>query len=160
MGGQVIHHDDVAWPKGLDENLLDVGPEGLGIHRPVEDHGCYQARKPERAREGSGFPVSVRNRGAAATPAKGTTTQARHLGGRAGFIDEDQTRRIEVGLGVEPVLSVHGDVWPFLLTGMRRFFEDHLVAAEEAPDRARREGVSEFLCGRSYATREGWRYAW
>ena len=67
-------------------------------------------------------------------------TQARRFGRRAGFIDKDQIRRIEVGLGVEPVLPAYGDVWPLLLAGVCRFFESDLVAVEKVPDRARSKG--------------------
>ena len=64
------------------------------------------------------------------------TTQTRHLGGGAGFIDEDQLLRIKIGLSVEPVLPALGHVGPILLARVSAFFDSDVVAPEEAPHRA------------------------
>ncbi len=72
--------------------------------------------------------MSVRDRRSAPPSTQSLAAEARHLGGSSldllwsSSIDEDQMRRIEVRLRVEPSLPAHGDVWPFLLAGVRRFF--------------------------------------
>jgi len=50
------------------------------------------------------------------------TAQARHAGGEAGLIDEDQALRIEVGLRGKPRLARLGHVGAILLGCMRRLF--------------------------------------
>jgi len=46
----------------------------------------------------------------------------RHLGGGPGFVEEDQSRRVEIELGLEPAAPPAQDVWPALLVRMRRLF--------------------------------------
>lgn len=48
--------------------------------------------------------------------------QARHLGRGASFIDKDQVLGVEIRLGIEPGLSLRGDVGLLLLAGVRRFY--------------------------------------
>ncbi len=73
--------------------------------------------------------MSVRDRRAATLSTQSTAAEAHHLGGspldllRSSSIDEGQMRQIAVRLRVEPDLSEHGDVWPLLLAGVRRFSE-------------------------------------
>jgi len=59
---------------------------------------------------------------AAALATFGAAAEAGHLGGRAGFIDEDEALGIKVRLRVEPSPAPRGDVGPFLLAGVRGFF--------------------------------------
>jgi hypothetical protein len=46
----------------------------------------------------------------------------RHLGGRTGLVDEDELRRVELGLELEPGLAAVGYVVARLFAGMRRLF--------------------------------------
>ena len=48
--------------------------------------------------------------------------QPRHIGGGAGFIDEDQPCRIEIGLRGDPGGACLGNVRPLLLAGVHDFF--------------------------------------
>jgi len=49
-------------------------------------------------------------------------TQAGHLGGSPGFIDEDKPPRIEINLPLEPVLAGDPHIVALLLAGMRCLF--------------------------------------
>lgn len=66
--------------------------------------------------------MSVRHTGPAALPARGATTQARHLGGQAGLVDEDEALGIEIGLGLEPVVPALQDIGALLLQCMGGLF--------------------------------------
>lgn len=66
--------------------------------------------------------MPVRDGRAAPHAAFGATTQSRHLGRGARLIDENQMLGIKIGLSVKPGVSPRGDVGPFLLAGVRRFF--------------------------------------
>jgi len=47
---------------------------------------------------------------------------ARHVGGGPGLVDEDELRRIEIELAVEPGLAARHDVGAFLLGRVRGLF--------------------------------------
>ncbi len=64
----------------------------------------------------------MRDAGPAALATKGTTTQASHLGGQAGLVDEDEAIRVEIGLGLEPVLAPLQDIGAILLQCMGGLF--------------------------------------
>ena len=66
--------------------------------------------------------MAVRNGGAQALASFATTASARHVGRRAGLVDEDQTRGIEQELALEPGPSPRLYVPSFLLARMRSFF--------------------------------------
>ena len=60
MGGQVIHHDDVAGLERRDEDLIEVGEKTVPVHRPLEQPGRGQAGDPQRPHERAGLPVMMR----------------------------------------------------------------------------------------------------
>jgi hypothetical protein len=66
--------------------------------------------------------MAVRNRGKTALSFWRPPVEARHLGGGARLVDEDQPRRIEIALPLEPRLAGSLHVAAVLLSGMRRFF--------------------------------------
>lgn len=39
VGGQAVHHDDVAGGEGRDQRLLHIGVEGGAVHGAVQHHG-------------------------------------------------------------------------------------------------------------------------
>ena len=66
--------------------------------------------------------------------------QAGHLGGGAGFVDEDQPGWIEIGLAFEPSQASASDVRAILLGGVRGFFEADVAAIEEPSQGADPDG--------------------
>jgi hypothetical protein len=58
----------------------------------------------------------------AALAPQGTASQPGHLGRSTGFVDEDQTQRIEIRLRCEPSLAPDCDVGSLLLGCVRCFF--------------------------------------
>ena len=56
------------------------------------------------------------------SPYRRAAAQARHLRRGAGFIEKDESLRIEIGLGVEPGLALKPHVGTLLLAGVRGFF--------------------------------------
>ena len=61
MGGQVVHDDDVAWLKGRDENLLDIGLKALAVDRPVKKPRGVDPVMAQGSQEGRGLPMTVRD---------------------------------------------------------------------------------------------------
>jgi hypothetical protein len=132
VAAQVVHHHDVAWAQFGDQHLVDTGLEEFANDWPVEHHRGDHAAGAQSGDKGRGLPVPVRDGGAQTLPARGTTVDARQVGGgsvdllRSSTIDEHQMRRFEVRLGVEPVATPHQDIGAVLLGGVSGFFF-HLI---------------------------------
>src|SRR5205807_6505145 len=60
---EIVHHDDVAGPKGRREELLGPGAEDLPVDRAVDDARGVDAVEPERGDKGAGLPMAVRHAG-------------------------------------------------------------------------------------------------
>src|SRR5665213_4272393 len=87
VGGQIVHDDDGAWAQGRRQHLLDPGEEALSVHRTVQKHRRNKARKRESADKSDGFPMTVRNGGAATLALWRPATKTCHLGRKAALID-------------------------------------------------------------------------
>ncbi len=101
---------------------LGVGSEHLAIHCAIDDHGSGQSVQAQPGDQRGGLPVTMGHAGPAAFAAGRASTQAGHLGRRAGFIEKDQLRGIEIGLELEPGLTASRYVLALLLAGMRGLF--------------------------------------
>ena len=66
--------------------------------------------------------MAVGNGGYAALTAFGAPAATGHLGRGARLVDEDKPRRVEFRLIGAPRQAPRGDVWPFLLAGVRCFY--------------------------------------
>lgn len=66
--------------------------------------------------------MAMRHAGPAALAARRSSTQAGHLCGEAGLIDEHELRRIKIELAVEPVPAPLQDVEATLLQCVRGLF--------------------------------------
>jgi hypothetical protein len=65
---------------------------------------------------------ALRDGGAAALASGCSAVEARHLGGRAGLVDENELLGIEIKLAVEPGRAGHFHIAALLLGRMRRLF--------------------------------------
>ena len=119
---EIVHDDDVAWLKGRNERLFDIGLEAFGVHRPVEDHGRGQAVDAQASGEGGDLPVAVRGAAFQALAARTAAVKTRHVGGAARLIDEDQFSRIEPFLIGRPEGAGGRHVGARLLAGQNAFF--------------------------------------
>lgn len=119
VGGQIVHDDHVARPQSGRQHLFAPSPEGLAVHRPIEQHRRDEAGYGQPADEGHCLPVAVRDRGAVALASRCPAAQACHLGGEPAFVDEDQPLGVEFGLAVGPSLTGGIYIGALLLAGMR-----------------------------------------
>lgn len=122
VAAEIVHDRDVAGLEFGDEDLIDIGLEPAAVNRPVENHGCRHSCPPQRADEGRGFPVAMRDRGTRPLAFQSAPAQARHVGRGPRLVDEDEPFRVEVELAVEPVLPPLQDVRPLLLARMGGLF--------------------------------------
>ncbi len=120
--GPISTRRNVSGAEGGCEEGLRVGGEGLAVHRAVDDHGRGQPAEAEARDERCRLPVAVRDGGATSLAARTAPAQTGHLGRRSGFVQEQQLRRIKVGLQFEPGLSARLHVLAFLFGGCAVFF--------------------------------------
>ena len=75
-----------------------MGAEALAVDRAIEDAGCCDPVKAQRAEEGQGPPPSLRGEAAEALALRRPAAQGNHVRLDPGLVDEDQAFRIEPGL--------------------------------------------------------------
>jgi len=114
--------------------LLDIGEERRSVHRAVDAIGCRHPIDAQGCYQRWVFPVPVRHAGDKTLAARGTPVVPDHLRRDPGLVDEDETRRIELGLLGSEGGALGSNVWTILLGGV--FFEGDVVTIKEAADRA------------------------
>ena len=122
MTAQIIEDDDVTRPQRRDEHLFDVSAEALAVESAVEDAGRGDAGSAQTGDQGGHFPVPVWHRRQEAQPARGPAAAARHVGGRTGFVDEDEAARVERRLPPDEGPPGVGNIGALLLGGMQALF--------------------------------------
>lgn len=80
MGGQIVHHHDIAWLQGRGQTSLQVDAENLAIHWLVDDKGSSDGVVAQRRDEGGDLPVTVRNLADQALATAAAATPSRHVG--------------------------------------------------------------------------------
>ncbi len=77
MAGEIVHDHDVAGLQRRREKLLDIGFEGRGVDRAVENQRGDDPLEPKAGDEGGRFPVAMGNGGAQSFAARGATVPRR-----------------------------------------------------------------------------------
>ena len=101
---------------------MDIGQEGITVHGAVQNHRRDHAVEAQPSGKCGRLPMAMWDGGSAPLAALGPAPQARHLGGSAGFINEDELGRIQIGLPLEPSLARRLHVRALLFARMRRLF--------------------------------------
>jgi hypothetical protein len=97
-----------------DERLLDIGKEAVAVDRAVEHTRCGDFVGTQSGHECYRLPMAPGHVGHEALTARATAITSRHIGRRAGFVDEDQAFRVQVDLAGKPRMTSRGDIWPLL----------------------------------------------
>lgn len=108
--------------EGGNQLLFDVGAKAYAVDRTVEDTGRCQPVASQGTEECQGAPVAVRRKCPQTLSLWSPASDRRHVGLDPGFVDEDETFRIEMLLQALPPLSPAGDVGASLFKGQQRFF--------------------------------------
>ncbi|KXV63970.1 hypothetical protein AD949_06695 [Acetobacter orleanensis] len=121
---EIFHDDNVVWPQIGYQHAVDVGLEATAIERTVQHHGSHDTAQPQPGDERRRLPVTVWHGGTQSLAAPTPPVASCHIGGSPGFINEDQPCQIEIeiGLGIEPVLSSCQDVRPLLFRRVSGLF--------------------------------------
>ena len=122
VGGQIVHHDDIARRERGNEARLHPRLERGGVDRLVAGRLRHEARESQTGDEGDRFVVAVRDGGAQPSSTPAAPVLARKIGRRAGFVDEDELCRIEIELSGKPRPSARQNVRTLLFFGVRGLF--------------------------------------
>lgn len=122
MGRQVIHDDDVARAQRGREDLVQIGEEGVAVHRPVEEAWGGEAIDTERADKRAGLPVLMGRVIVDAAPSRTTPVATDQVRRRATFIKKHEALGINRGGGRLPLAPRGGDVGAVLFGRAHRFF--------------------------------------
>ena len=125
MGWQIVQDDDIAWLEGRSQLSLDVSFKNAPVDRRVNDEGGGQGVASQAGDEGLRHPVSERDFRKQPLPLGTAASQARHLGGRSGLVQEDQPVRLKPHGRLArqgPFLARLLDVGPIMLAGPQSFF--------------------------------------
>ena len=83
------------------EDAGDVGEECVGIHRPFKYPWRDHTGGAQPGCEGGRLPATKEDTGAQALAPLVAAMPPGHVGAGPGFVDEDQSRRVEVELAIE-----------------------------------------------------------
>lgn len=122
VAAEVIGHDDVAGGESWTKDGSDIFQKSFSVHRPVQKPGSLHAIVAQGGDEGAGLPVTMGDAGHAAFSLLRPAGPACHIGGDAGFIQEDQLAACQAGLIATPRFARQPHVLAFLLAGVQRFF--------------------------------------
>ena len=122
MTAEIIEHDDIAWPQGGYQELPDPRRERNPVDRTIKDAGGDDAGAAQAGHEGHRLPMTMRHPRDKTLAAGRPAMLAGHIGFGPGFIDEDQSVRVDVTLMTLPALALTSNVGPVLLRGVQCFF--------------------------------------
>lgn len=119
---EIVHDHDVARFERGNEELLGIGLKALSVDRAVKYTRRFDAVCTQSGEEGQRFPVTVGHFGAQPLPPWAAPVRARHVGFYPGFVDEDQTGRVDPALVFLPAITPPRNVRPVLFAGKNAFF--------------------------------------
>lgn len=119
---EIVHDDNVARLERRDEELLDIGLEAFAIDGAIKDAWRIDPVVPQGGNECERSPMPMRRVPAQALPSRSPAVGADHVGLGPGFVDEDETARINLSLMPFPACPSARDVGPVLLGWQQRFF--------------------------------------
>jgi transposase len=119
VGGQIVHDDNVAFRERGNETVFHPFFEEGGIDRTIVDFRRHEATKAQPRDQRDRLVVAVRHCGAQPSSAPATSGFSGQIGRGAGLIDEDKSRRVEIGLSLEPFEAALQHVRTLLLGGVR-----------------------------------------
>ena len=119
---QVVHHHDVAVAQLWRQELLDPGAKRPAVDGPVEHQRGEQPVAVQCTDHRRGAPVPAGGQPQAALAPGRAAPRGRHVGGRPGFVQEDQALPGQCRLSCTPLIARLRYIGALLLAGVNRFF--------------------------------------
>ena len=115
VAAEIVDDDDIAPLQCRQQDALDIGSEAFPIDGSIEKPGGLDTVAAQCRKDGHGLPMTVRDLGRQALPARTPATQRGHVGLGPGLVDEDQARWINPVLVLFPAHPAARDVRAVLL---------------------------------------------
>ena len=122
VAAAIIHDDDVAGCEGGGQHVGDIDPETLTVDGTVDHPRCVDPVVAERRQKGRGVPVAERGMAVQALTAWAPAAQRRHVGFDPGFVNKDETGRVDARLIFQPLFPAAPDIGTALLAGDQCLF--------------------------------------
>ena len=122
MDGEIVEHDDIAWPERRCQHLLYVGAKAGGVDRPIEHGRRSDPLGPEGGHDRVRLPMAARRVIAQPHTAETAAVSTQQIGRDAAFIDKDVLPRLAQRQPVAPAAPFSRDVGSPLFVGVYRFF--------------------------------------
>ena len=119
---EIVHDHDVAGTQAWKQEGAHIGLKHGGIGRPFDGHAGGAAVQPHGTEHGRGAPVALRRFGEEAAAPRRAPAQARQVGLRGRFVEEDEPGRLERALVTAPPPPGPNDVRPILFGCAERLF--------------------------------------
>ena len=122
VNGDIVHEYDVTAFESWCENLFDVGPERLAIHRTFEHERCGHTLLAKSRNKRSGLPIPVQHLLHQTLATGRAAVDAGHIARNTGFIDKNQPLWIKPRLPPAQRVTLRDHVGPILFGGVQAFF--------------------------------------
>ena len=122
MRPKIVHDDNVALLERGDQDLLDIGKEGLAVDGAIQHEGRGDRVVSQCGEKRQRLPMAVRDLGDERLAAAAPAARAGYVGFGPGFVNKNKTRWINPGLVFFPAEAASGDVGAVLLGGEQGFF--------------------------------------
>lgn len=118
----IVHEHNITAFQGRSENLFDIGPERLAVHRAFEHERGGHTIVAQRGDERGGLPIALEYLLDEPLAARRAAVEAGHIARDAGFIDEDEPFWIKPWLSPSQGVTLGDHVRPILLGRVKAFF--------------------------------------
>jgi len=122
MRAEIVHDDNGPRRKRWYQTLGHIGFEREPIHGAVKHHRGDGPGEGQTGDQGRGVPVSLGRIGVGALPLAGPRVRAGHVRLCAGFVEEDEARRINARDLLFPEAALLSDIGPALFRGTHGLF--------------------------------------
>lgn len=122
VAAEIIHDDDVARCEGWGQHLGNIDAKALAVDGTVDHPRCVDPVVAECCQKGCGVPVSERGLTIQAFTARAPASQRRHVGFHPGFVNENETGRVDAWLIFQPLLPAAPDIGTALLSSDQCLF--------------------------------------
>ena len=119
---KIVEDHDIAGPEGGSEELADILSEDRPVHRLIDDEGGDDPVGSEAGDESGDLPMPGRRIPLGPFTARCPAVTAHHVGGHAGFVEEDQPVLRQFPLACPPFDARGRNIRPQLLAGVNAFF--------------------------------------
>ena len=114
----VVHEHNVTPLQGTSEDLFDIGPKCLAVHRAVEHKRCSHSVVAKRSDKRGCLPIAMQHFLNQALAAWSAAIDPGNAGHHAGFIDEYELFGVQPRLPPSQSAALGRDVWAILFGGV------------------------------------------